>query len=114
MWLIALHAIAANLLVMVAAWSFGSWIPRLLPETFSRFCARGVRCDRRIRAAWLDRFSGWPHFPDTLDAGRDSRDRRRAGDLQQSTTVAIKSTDRESTRGDCVRHARANRCCRTG
>lgn len=37
MALIALQAIAANLLVMAAAFGYGSWIPRFLPETFSRF-----------------------------------------------------------------------------
>src|ERR1051326_6016806 len=37
MGLIALKAIAANLLIVVAAFGFGSWIVRWLPEHFSRF-----------------------------------------------------------------------------
>src|SRR6266851_2553615 len=37
MWLIALKTIAANLAVILAAFGFGSWIPGLLPKSFSRF-----------------------------------------------------------------------------
>jgi hypothetical protein len=37
MWRIALQAIAANAWVSVAAFGYGSWIPRFLPQTFSRF-----------------------------------------------------------------------------
>jgi hypothetical protein len=37
MWLIALQAAAANVLVAIAAFGFGSWIPRFLPASFSRF-----------------------------------------------------------------------------
>jgi hypothetical protein len=37
MWLIALQTVAANVLVAIAAFGFGSWIPRFLPESFSRF-----------------------------------------------------------------------------
>jgi hypothetical protein len=37
MALIALQASAANVLVIAAAFGYGSWIPRFLPEKFSRF-----------------------------------------------------------------------------
>src|SRR6267154_2376961 len=37
MWLTELKAIGANLALITAVFGFGSWIPRLLPESFSRF-----------------------------------------------------------------------------
>jgi hypothetical protein len=37
MWLTELKAIGANLALVTAVFGFGSWIPRLLPESFSRF-----------------------------------------------------------------------------
>jgi hypothetical protein len=37
MWLIALKAIAGNVLVVVSAFGFGTWLSRFLPGSFSRF-----------------------------------------------------------------------------
>ena len=37
MWLIALKAIAGNVLVAVSAFGFGTWLSRFLPDSFSRF-----------------------------------------------------------------------------